>query len=61
MNEKIEAAIAVLNKRADAVIDILYSRPKKYVFREYYEGKLEGYNQAIDLLKSSLESISVEL
>ena len=60
MCEKIEYIKAVLNARLEIVI-----RAKKYSDsvsdREYYQGKAEGYQQAIDLLSETDESIKVEL
>ena len=66
MNEaerKIELAQQVLQQRADILRDCLYVR-KCYAddeTRNFWEGKWSAYREAIDLLKSSNESISVEL
>jgi len=55
---KIELVKAVLQCRADILERVLKTdRPDAIFFR----GKLEGYNQAIDLLGESVDSIRVEL
>lgn len=58
-----EIIIKVLEQRADFLQKYLL---EKYVDLpisdiSYYEGKLEGYNQALDLLRSSDECNAVEL
>ena len=57
------AAIAVLTKRADACRDIIKNRieTKRHFDVSFYAGEKQGYEQAIDLLKSSTESIRIEL
>ena len=60
--KKIEAIRAVLNKRADVLHEVLKRNPHLDAGpRGYYEGKLDGYNQALALLGESLESIRIEL
>ena len=66
MNEaerKIELAQQVLQKRASIVFDALYIR-KSYEdeqTRNFWEGKWSAYSEAVDLLKSTIESIKIEL
>lgn len=62
-DEHTEAAIAVLEKRAGCCRDLI-SRDVEtmtYDHVSFYAGELAGYEQAIDLLKSSTESIRIEL
>ena len=59
--EKNKAVIGVLKQRADVLRKVLKSLPFFRRLLGYYRGKLEGYEQAIDLLHESLESINVEL
>lgn len=58
-----EAAIAVLEKRAGCCRDLINWHVEKMTYYDvsFYAGKIEGYEQAIDLLKSSTESIKIEL
>ncbi len=58
---KIEEIRVALECRAKIVETVLLSGPLTDADRSYYKGKLEGYNQAIDLLNSTRESIQVEL
>lgn len=57
------AAIAVLTKRADCCRDIInrHIETTTYYDVSFYAGEKQGYEQAIDLLKSSTESIRIEL
>lgn len=57
--KKIESIRAVLKKRGDVLCEVLKRNPN--LDDRYYKGKLDGYNQALDLLGESLESISIEL
>lgn len=59
VEKKIESIKAVLMCRRDIVRIIL--QDKNNPDREYYKGKEEGYQQAIDLLNESEESIEIEL
>lgn len=74
LTQKDKAIVAVLEKRENALLHVISTAAKnkdransieeiqKYErIVYYYNGRLSGYAQAIDLLKSSLESISVEL
>ena len=54
--EKIELIKSVLNKRKEILDRIVNKGPNPY-----YEGKRDGYQQAIDLLNETIESIRVEL
>lgn len=61
---KEEAIIAVLEKRADVlrrVLEINKDKPDYSKYYKYYEGKLDGFEQALDLLGETLESIMAEL
>lgn len=51
----------VLEVRAGVLKRVLKNQELPSDDKNYFEGKLEGYNQAIDLLNESLESIEVEL
>lgn len=55
---KEEAIKAVLQRRADILERVLKTDNPNAIF---FRGKLEGYNQAIDLLGESVDSIKVEL
>ena len=55
---KEEAIIVVLTQRADVLRKVVETNNPQ---REYYLGKLDGYEQAINLLQSSLESIQIEI
>ena len=63
---KIKAIIAVMDRRMeicrhahDAIME--QRRGSFDLDAAYYDGKINGYEEAIELLKSSLESIAVEL
>ena len=58
-----DAAVAVLKKRADVCREVIKQRieTKKHYDVSFFAGKREGYEQAIDLLKSSTESSRIEL
>lgn len=58
---KIEEIRIVLECRAKIVENVIKSSPLGVADLYYYKGKLEGYQQAIDLLNSSRPSIQVEL
>jgi hypothetical protein len=61
MNEaekKLQEIRRVLTQRL-AIVEIASERPSQD--RDYFEGKRDGYAQALSLLSESLESISVEL
>lgn len=51
----------VLEVRAGVLKRVLKNSELPSDDKNYFEGKLEGYNQAIDLLNEPLESIEVEL
>lgn len=51
----------VLEIRAGVLKRVLKNQELPPDDKNYFEGKLEGYNQAINLLNESLESIEVEL
>ena len=51
----------VLEIRAGVLKRVLKNQELPPDDKNYFEGKLEGYNQAIDLLNESLESTEVEL
>lgn len=57
------AAIEVLQKRADCCRDVIKERieTKRHFDVSFYAGEKQGYEQAIDLLKSPTESIRTEL
>ena len=55
---KIELVKAVLQCRADILGRVIKTDNPNAIF---FRGKLEGYNQAIDLLGESVDSIKVEL
>ena len=60
MTQKEEMIIAVLECRRQIVL----TAQRNAATREdaaYYEGKSDGYSQAIDLLKENDKSIAVEL
>lgn len=60
--DKIEAIKAVLIQRYNCLRHILLnSTAKEKDVVAYYEGKKDGYLQAIDLLNDTIESICVEL
>ena len=58
---KIDAIKAVLEKRADVLREVLKRTNLSPIERAHYQGKKVGYEQAIDLLGESLESITIEL
>lgn len=55
-SDKIELIKLVLNKRKKILDKVL-----KNGENPYYEGKRDGYQQAIDLLNENIESIKIEL
>ena len=55
---KIDLVKAVLQCRADILERVIKTDNPNAIF---FRGKLEGYNQAIDLLGESVDSIRVEL
>ena len=60
---KIDLVRQALQKRASIVFDALYIR-KSYEdeqTRNFWEGKWSAYSEAVDLLKSTIESIEIEL
>lgn len=63
MSDKINLVIAVLEKRSDIVrkAEAACRKQGRAADAEYYLGKGHGYEQAIDLLKDSAESIAIEL
>lgn len=62
-DEHTEAAIAVLEKRAGCCRDLINRHVETMTYYDvsFYAGEKQGYEQAIDLLKSSTESIRIEL
>ena len=58
---KIDAIKAALEKRADVLREVLKRTNLSPLERAYYQGKKDCYEQAIDLLGESLESITIEL
>lgn len=58
---KVDAIKAVLEKRADVLRQVLKRTNLSPIERAHYQGKKDGYEQAIDLLGESLESITIEL
>ena len=62
LTEKEKAIRKVLEKRMEVIEEyILPSNNQSPLNLAYYEGKRDGYQQALDLLNDSLESIKVEL
>ena len=63
MNTKDDAIRRVLEKRIAVIEDHIFSPKSRQtpLNLAYYNGKRDGYQQAIDLLYESLESISIEL
>lgn len=61
--KRIDAIKRVLKKRSDCleVTLALKRNAKDWPDKKYYEGKKDGYDQAIELLGESLESINIEL
>ena len=57
----IDAIKAVLDRRADILRQVLRRTNLSPQERSYYAGKKDGYDQAIDLLTDTFESICVEL
>lgn len=60
MTAKEETIKAVLKKRAGIVLKVIQHCTDEKS-KSFYEGKLDGYNQAIDLIGDSIESIAIEL
>lgn len=58
--ERMELMHAILQCRAEIVEKAILARSEAEG-SEYYKGKLEGYQQAIDLVTGSDESMKVEL
>ena len=59
---KLEYVKAILECRANVLRSVLI--PASNISekdKEYYKGKLEGYEQAVDLLKSNPEGLRIEL
>lgn len=69
LNDKETAILRVLEQRAyycDKAIRAIEEEIEKELIRQekqinHLRAKMEGYNQAIDLLKEDLESIAIEL
>ena len=61
MTEKEHAIRAVLEKRTNILRDRLIPKAAAATDKAYYEGKKDGYLQAIELLGDSLECIKIEL
>ena len=63
MTEKEEYIIAVLSARREIVRKAMTCAKERgdNSLLLYYEGKDEGYQQAIDLIRESIESINIEL
>lgn len=57
--DKEEAIRKVLEQRVEILRAFLERHPEAN--RGYYDGKLSGYRQALDLLSDDVESIIVEL
>lgn len=58
---KIDAIKSVLEKRSDVLREVLKRTNLSPMERAHYQGKKDGYEQAIELLGDSLESITIEL
>lgn len=56
---KDEAIYKVLHQRADCLLRLRAERPQDW--KGYYEGKFDGYTQAMQLLTETLGSICIEL
>jgi len=62
MSAKVDAIRKVLEKRMAVIEDhILPNRNQTPLNLAYYQGKRDGYQQAIDLLNEPLESIRIEI
>lgn len=63
MNTKDDAIRRVLEKRMAVIEDHILTQKSNQtpLNLAYYKGKRDGYQQAIDLLYESLESILIEL
>lgn len=63
MGDKINLVISTLEKRLGIVrkAEDACRKQGRTADAEYYLGKGHGYEQAIDLLKDSAESIAIEL
>lgn len=61
LTEKEIAIRNVLLKRMTVITDNIFPNVKDEKMLEYLTGKIEGYQQAYNLLGESLESIKVEL
>lgn len=62
-DEHTSAAIAVLTKRSEVCRKVIKDRIRtgRHYDVSFFAGKREGYDQAVDLLKESTESIRIEL
>lgn len=65
LTEKEKAILRVLQQRWEAFEKAIVANEKEIerlrAENEYYKAKKEGYIQAEDLIKSSIESIRIEL
>lgn len=61
LTEKEIAVRNVLLNRMTVITDIILLNVKDEKMLEYLTGKIEGYQQAYELLGESLESIKIEL
>lgn len=63
VDEHNDAAIAVLEKRSEVCRKVIKDRIRtgRHYDVSFFAGKREGYEQAVDLLKESTESIRIEL
>lgn len=59
--KKVAAARAVLTNRMVLLMDMVERWKEEGHDVAEYEGKIEGYSQAVDLLGEKLESITIEL
>ena len=59
--KKIEAIKNVLTRRHDFLRHLLLSPNLNNQQKNYYEGKKDGYSDALDLLNETPEAIYVEL
>lgn len=63
MTPKEEAIRQVLLERAEICREArkIYREKRNYVTASYYEGKIDGYMQAYELISDNIESIEIEL
>lgn len=59
--EKIEAVKKVLRRRRQCLLTAYERTQKGSSLESWYAGKMDGYQQAIDLLGESMKSIIIEL